>query len=176
MNLPTTPEDRPAHVRIPSMESGNCKWKHLHYCIIKCGLYRRAKIDAFPLFLDEFNPRKLDTMGSEKGALNRFGLPPTSLDRPQFLPEESRLTQSPIQFRSTPVSTAELSSMQRLVAPGQYLNNNVDMNNQIDVKPTLQHMNAYEAQMGSPNQMGINPSLMTSAAGNRGYPYSNCHI
>ena len=135
---------------------------------------------AFSLCLDEFNPRKLETMASEKGALSRFGLPPTSLDRSQFLSEESRLTQSPVQFRGTPSSGAELPNMQRLVPPGAaYLNNNVDMNNldrSIDVKPTLQHINAYDAQLGSPNQMAINPSLMTSAAGNRGYPYSNCHI
>ena len=90
------------------------------------------------------------------------------------------MTQSPVQFRGAPASSAELPNMQRLVPPGAaYLNNNVDMNNldrSIDVKPTLQHINAYEAQLGSPNQMAINPSLMTSAAGNRGYTYSNCHI
>ncbi|CAB4039198.1 aryl hydrocarbon receptor nuclear translocator homolog [Paramuricea clavata] len=152
VNFPSAPEDRTGQVRIPSMEANNY----------------------------EFNPRKLDAMGTDKGSLVRFGLSPSALERSQFMTDESRFRQTPIQYRQVPSTTAELSEMQRLVSQGSYLNNNVDINNlerSLDVKPALQHMSAYDAQISSANPLAINPSLMTSsAAGNRGYPYSNCHI
>ncbi|XP_028399044.1 aryl hydrocarbon receptor nuclear translocator-like isoform X2 [Dendronephthya gigantea] len=151
-NFPSSSDDRAGQQRIPAMESTNY----------------------------EFNPRKIDAMPSEKGGLSRFGLTSSSLDRPQYLPDESRLSQNPLQFRPSPSSTGELSEMQRLVPQASYLNNNVELNSldrSIDVKPSLQHISAYEAQISSPNQMGINPAMMTSsAAGNRGYQYSNCNI
>ena len=119
-------------------------------------------------------------MGAEKGAVNRFALSPAQLDRSQFTADESRLPPNSVQFRPTPSTTGDLSDMERLVQQGSYLNNNVDINSlerSLDVKPTLQHINAYEGQLSSANPMGINPALMTSSAsGNRGYPYSNCHI
>ena len=112
--------------------------------------------------------------------MSRFGLSSSALERSQFMTDEGGLLQNPIQFRSTPSTTADLSEMQRLVQQGSYLNNNVDINNlerPLDIKPALQHMNAYDGQISSASQMAINPALMTSSAtANRGYQYSNCHI
>lgn len=115
-------------------------------------------------------------MGNDKAGLGRFGLSSNS----QFMPDDSRLLQNPLQFRPTSSTTGDLSEMQRLVQQqGSYLNNNVELSSlerSMDIKPTLQHMSAYDNQISSANPMGMNPALMTSGAGKRAFPFTNCHI
>lgn len=130
-------------------------------------------------------------MAMDKAPFVRPGVPRGTVDRSPFIPrpDESGPPRSSVQYHPLPTSTAELSELQRVVhAPvSHYVDNNnsqLDINpidgRTLDMKPTIQHLNAFDsgmARMSSNNPLVQNPALITSATTvNTGFPYSSCDI